>query len=110
VEILALARQRENLTTGGLIEHFSGREEEPALKKLALQDLLTDPEKWESDFVGAQKRLDLETLRQREVDLNAKLDAQGLLALTPEERDEIRRMQPAIRALEAELRSLADND
>jgi DNA primase len=110
VEILALARARENLTTGGLLEHFSGREEEPALKKLALQDLLTDPEKWESDFVGALKRLDLETLRQREHDLNAKLDEKGLLALLPEERDEMRRMQPAIRALESELRSLGGDD
>jgi DNA primase len=109
VEILALARQRENLSTGSLLEHFAGREEEPALKKLALQDLLTDPEKWESDFIGALKRLDLETLRQREQDLNAKLDEKGLLALLPEERDEMRRMQPAIRALESELRSLAED-
>jgi DNA primase len=109
IELLALARQRE-LTTGGLLEAYAGREEEPALRKLALQDLLTDPEQWESEFLGALKRLDLETLRQRAADLTAKLEAQGLLALSAQEREEIRAMQPAIRALEAELRGQSDAD
>jgi DNA primase len=106
VEMLEITRQRANLTTGALLEHFAGRDEAAALQKLALQDLLTDPDKWTSEFVLALKRLDLDTLRQREVELNAKSREGGLLSLTDLEREQIRQMQPAIRALEGELKSL----
>jgi DNA primase len=106
VEMLEITRQRPSLTTGALLEHFAGRDEASALQKLALQDLLTDPDKWTSEFVLALKRLDLDTLRQREVELNAKIHEGGLLSLTDVQREQIRQMQPAIRALEGELRDL----
>jgi DNA primase len=106
VEMLEITRQRPSLTTGALLEHFAGRDEAVALQKLALQDLLTDPDKWTSEFVLALKRLDLDTLRQREVELNAKIHEGGLLSLTDEQREQIRQMQPAIRALEGELKEL----
>jgi DNA primase len=107
MEMLGIARERVNLSTGALLEHFLEREESAALQKLALHDLLTDPEHWSTDFISALKRLDLETLKQREADLNAKLQSSGLLSLSDDERDQIRQMQPSIRALEAELKELA---
>jgi DNA primase len=106
VEMLELTRARANLTTGSLLEHFSAHDEAAALRKLALQDLLTDPEKWTAEFVLALKRLDLDTLRQRDAELQAQVQASGLTSLSETQRTQLRQMQPAIRALEAELRAL----
>jgi DNA primase len=107
VELIGLCRSRPDIRTGAVLEHFAGSEHADALHKLALTEPLAPPERWKSEFLGALKRLDLDTLRQREGELKAKIDAGGLAALTDAEKDEQRAMQPAIRRIEAELRELS---
>lgn len=103
VEMLNLTRQRTNLSTGALLEHFADRDEAAALHKLAVQDLLTEPERWTAEFVLALKQLDLETLRQRDAELQSTIRESGLQSLSETQLDQMRQMQPMIRALEAEL-------
>jgi DNA primase len=107
VELIGLCRSRPDIRTGAVLEHFAGSEHADALHKLALTEPLAPPERWKSEFLGALKRLDLDTLRQRESELKAKIDEGGLSALSEAEKDEQRAMQPAIRRLEAELRELS---
>ncbi len=104
VELIALARQREGITTGALLEHFAEREENIALNKLAMQDLLTEPAQWREEFNGAIARLNLETLRQRRNELYEKQREGGLSALTDDEKNELREIEPSIRRFEAQLR------
>ena len=107
VELIGLVRERPDIGTGAILEFFAEREEGAALQKLAMTDLLASPEKWSSEFAGAIKGLSLDTLRQREADLNAKLTETGLLSLSAEEKDELRSLQPSIRKVEAEIRQLS---
>jgi DNA primase len=107
VELIALARERPGIGTGAVLEHFDGRDEADALHKLALTDLLTPPDQWSHEFLGALKRLDLEALKQREAELKHKIEQDGIAALSESEKDEQRAMQPAIRRIEAELRQMS---
>jgi len=88
-----------------VLEHFAGREEEPALQKLAMSEVLAEPDRWESELWGALKRLDLDSLKQRETDLNQKLIEGGFSALTAEEKDELRGIQPQIRRMEETIKA-----
>jgi DNA primase len=106
VELVALVRERPDIGTAAILEHFAGREEEPALAKLALSELLTGPEHWADEFIGALKGLDMEALRQREAELNARAREMGLSALSADEKNELRGLQPSIRRLEAELKAI----
>ncbi len=108
MEMIAMIRERPGIGTGAVLEHFAEREEGAALEKLVMTDFLTPPERWESEFLGAIKRLDLETHRQREAELRRKQDESGLSSLTAQEKDEQRSLQPAIRQLEQEIRQLSD--
>lgn len=105
LEILGLLQSRPGLTTGAVLEHFAGREEEPALQKLAMSEVLAEPDRWESELWGALKRLDLDSLKQRETDLNQKLIEGGFSALTAEEKDELRGIQPQIRRMEETIKA-----
>ena len=107
IELISLCRARPDIRTGAMLEHFAGREEADALHKLALAELLTPPEQWASEFLGALKRLDLETLQQREAELKAKVNEGGLASLSAAEKDEMRGLQPSIRRIEAELREMS---
>ncbi|MCW5568341.1 MAG: DNA primase [Dokdonella sp.] len=90
VELVKLCRERPNLTTGALLEHFADREEAAALNKLAtLEALASDEAQARADFLGAIAQLDVQTMKQRLDDLDAKRKASGL---TPEELDELRRL------------------
>jgi len=100
IELIALCRARAGITTGAILEHFAGREEEAPLQKLAVTDVLTEPDGWKSELLGALKRLDLDTLKQRRDDLNEKQKEVGLSGLTPEEKNELRGIEPSIRELE----------
>ena len=106
VELVALVRERPDIGTAALIEHFDGREEGASLQKLALTELLTGPEHWADEFIGALKGLDMEALRQREAELNARAREIGMSALSADEKNELRSLQPSIRRLEAELKAI----
>ena len=85
------------------------REEGASLSKLALSELLTGPEHWADEFMGALKGLDMEALRQREAELNARAREIGMSALSADEKNELRSLQPSIRRLEAELKAIGSD-
>ncbi len=101
-ELIALVRERPDIGTGAILEHFADREEGASLSKLALGEVLASPEHWQEEFLGALKGLDVETLKQREMELKLRLQESGL---SSEEKSELRSLQPAIRQLETELRA-----
>ena len=109
VELVSLVRERPDIGTGALLEHFAGREEESSLSKLALAELLTGPEHWADEFAGALKALDMEALRQREAELNERAREVGMSALSADEKTELRSLQPSIRRLEAELKAIGSD-
>ena len=106
VEMVALVRDRPDIGTGAILEHFADREEAASLNKLALAELLTGPEQWPDEFLGALKCLDIDALRQREAELNERAREVGMSALTAEEKNELRSLQPSIRRLDAELKAI----
>jgi DNA primase len=105
LELIELVRARPDIVTGALLEHFADREEYDALSRLALQDVLARPENWRDEFLGALKALDVETLKQREAELNARMIEAGSSSLSAAEKAELRSIQPSIRRIEAEVRA-----
>ena len=81
-ELVALVRERPDIRTGGLLEHFAARDEAAALQKLAMQEIPGDPSTWGAEFLDAMAQLERQTLQQRIDELQAKRAESGL-----EERD-----------------------
>jgi DNA primase len=78
VELIALCRDRPDITTGSLLEHFAEREEARALQKLAVMDFPGGAEEARIEFVDALRQLEKQTVQQRIDDLMAKQSAGGL--------------------------------
>ncbi len=78
VELIALVRERPEITTGALLEHFAGRDEAVALQKLAVQILPGDPAVWQREWLDALAQLNQQTLRQRLGELQALQAEAGL--------------------------------
>lgn len=77
-ELVLLVRERPEITTGALLEHFAGREEQAALHKLALLDLPGADADLHTEFIDAIAQLDRQVLQQRIEELQqryAELDA-----------------------------------
>jgi DNA primase len=72
VELIALCRDRPEITTGALVEHFADREEAPALQKLAVMDFPGGEDEARAEFLGALRQLELQTQLQRREELQAK--------------------------------------
>jgi DNA primase len=89
VELIAIARARPGISTGAVLEHFSGREEEAALQKLALAELPGDGGAWSEEFLDTLQQLDRQTRQQRIDELNEKLKAGSL---SPHESVELREL------------------
>jgi DNA primase len=77
-ELVALVRERPDITVGALLEHFEGREEAAALQKLASQTLPGEEAKWHEEFLDAMAQLERQTLQQRIDELQAKHGEIGL--------------------------------
>jgi DNA primase len=77
-ELIALVRERPDITTGALLEHYAEREEAAALQKLASQDLPGEADKWRDEFLDAMAQLEKQTLQQRIDELQAKQRDAGL--------------------------------
>ena len=71
VELVALVRERPDIRTGGVLEHFGDREEAAALQKLATQTLPGDEATWQREFLDAMVQLEDQTVQQRIDELNA---------------------------------------
>ncbi|HJT98048.1 MAG TPA: DNA primase, partial [Rhodanobacteraceae bacterium] len=78
VELIALCRDRPDITTGSLLEHFAEREEARALQKLAVMDFPGGADEARIEFVDALRQLEKQTTQQRIDDLMAKQNAGGL--------------------------------
>ncbi|HEV2607648.1 MAG TPA: DNA primase [Xanthomonadaceae bacterium] len=89
VELIALLRERPQLTTGALLEHMAEREESAALQKLALQSLPGDSAMWRNEWRDVLGQLDQQTLQQRVEELKARQSEAGL---SDEEKDELREL------------------
>lgn len=77
-ELLDIAHQRPDITTGVLLEHFAEREELVALQKLAMQDLPGDEETWRTELVDAVHQMEKQLLQQRIDELQDKQRSIGL--------------------------------
>jgi DNA primase len=69
-ELVALVRERPDIRTGGVLEHFGDREEAAALHKLATQTLPGEGE-WEREFLDVMVQLEDQTAQQRIDELKA---------------------------------------
>ncbi|HKE46933.1 MAG TPA: DNA primase [Rhodanobacteraceae bacterium] len=78
VELIALCRDRPDITTGSLIEHFAERDEARALQKLAVMDFPGGTEEARLEFLDALRQLERQTVQQRIDDLLVKQGAAGL--------------------------------
>ena len=77
-ELLTLVEQRPDISTGALLEHFEGREEQESLHKLAAQTLPGDEAMWTQELHDAVAQLEKQLLMQRLDELQAKQRQQGL--------------------------------
>ncbi|MGQ4582891.1 DNA primase [Lysobacter sp. F60174L2] len=97
VDLLQLIYQRPDISTGSLIEHFSGRPEHEALQKLASQSLPGDEAKWRDELLDAIAQLDRQMLMQRIDELQAIVHEGGFAALSTQEKAELRELQDSAR-------------
>lgn len=78
LELLSLVEQRPDISTGALLEHFDGREEQASLHTLAAQSMAGDETLWTEELHDAVGQLEKQLLFQRIEDLNAKQRQHGL--------------------------------
>lgn len=78
LELLGLVEQRPDISTGALLEHFDGREEQASLHTLAAQTMPGDEAMWAQELHDAIAQLEKQLLQQRVEELLAKQRAQGL--------------------------------
>ncbi len=78
LELLDLVQQRPDISTGALLQHFDGREEQAALHRLAALDLPGDEASWAQELHDAITQLEKQLLQQRLDELQAKQRQQGL--------------------------------
>ena len=78
LELLELVQQRPDISTGALLQHFDGREEQAALHKLAAVALPGDEASWTQELHDAIVQLEKQLLQQRLDELQAKQRQQGL--------------------------------
>jgi DNA primase len=77
-ELVLLVRERPDLTTGALLEHFEGRDELPSLQKLAVLDLPGEEKDLRAEFIDAIGQLDKQVQQQRIEELQ-QLQREGIL-------------------------------
>lgn len=86
-ELVTLVRERPDIRTGGVLEHFGERDEAAALHKLATQSMPGDEQIWQAEFVDVMEQLEKQTVQQRIAELQAK-GREG--ALDERDKDELR--------------------
>jgi DNA primase len=92
VELIALCRERPEISSAGLIEHFAERDEARALQKLSVMEFPGGEDAWRAEFLDALAQLDRQTHQQRLDDL---LKKQADSAIDDTEKDELRRLLTA---------------
>ncbi|MCL7715515.1 DNA primase [Stenotrophomonas mori] len=97
LELLELVRQRPDIATGTLLQHFDGREEQAALHRLAAVALPGDEASWTQELHDAIVQLEKQLLQQRLDELQAKQRQQGLDETDKYELRELLRARAAMR-------------
>ncbi|MEO6263560.1 MAG: DNA primase [Luteimonas sp.] len=93
-ELIVLVRERPDISTGALLQHFVEREEAAALQKLATQSLPGEETAWRDEFLDCMAQLDAQAVQQRVDDLNARIREAGTMSvLSPSEKAELRELQ-----------------
>ncbi|MBS0383186.1 MAG: DNA primase [Proteobacteria bacterium] len=87
VELLDFLKARPGINTALLLEHFAGRDESPALQKLAITEFPGEPEALRKEFMDALRKLGEQTVQQR---LDALIRKQAEGALDETEKNELR--------------------
>ena len=80
-------RERPDIRTGGVLEHFGEREEAAALHKLATQSMPGDDVAWQTEFLDTMAQLEKQMVQQRIDELQEKQRASGL---DDRDKDELR--------------------
>ena len=93
-ELVLLVRERPDLTTGALLEHFEGRDELPSLQKLAVLDLPGEEKDLRAEFTDAIGQLDKQVQQQRIEELQ-QLQREGILG--DADKQELRELLQAMR-------------
>ncbi len=96
LELLELLRERPHLSTGALLEHWRGREEERHLATLAAQELLIKDQEevtLEAEFLDALKQLRSQYRERRLEELT-----EHLATLTPAQKDELKQLYSELHA------------
>jgi DNA primase len=88
-ELIVLCRERAEISTAAILEHWSEREEARALQKLAVMEFPGNEDDLRAEFLDALAQLDRQTSQQRLDDLLKKKDD---TAIDPTEKDELRRL------------------
>ena len=88
-ELIALCRERAEISTAAILEHWNDREEARALQKLAVMEFPGTEDDLRAEFLDALAQLDRQTNQQRLDDLLKKKD---LSPLDAGEKDELRRL------------------
>ncbi|MCD7097774.1 DNA primase [Stenotrophomonas sp. MMGLT7] len=96
VELIELVRQRPDISTGALLEHFAEREEQAALHKLAALELPGDETIWTAELQDAAIQLERQLLQQRLEELQAKQRERGLDEMDKYELRELLRARAAM--------------
>jgi len=73
VELIALCRERTEISTAGILEAFAERDELKPLQKLAVMEFPGGEDEWKAEFLDALAQLDRQTRQQRLDDLQARL-------------------------------------
>ena len=73
MELIALCRDRTEISTAGILEHFAEREELKSLQKLAVMEFPGGEDEWKSEFLDALAQLDRQTRQQRLDELHTRM-------------------------------------
>ena len=92
-ELVLLVRERPEISTGALLEHFEGREEAGALQKLAMLERPGEAADLRDEFLDAITQLDVQVLQQRVEELQQQ---QRNGELDDAEKQEMRELMPLV--------------
>lgn len=89
IELLELIRARPGIRPGPLLDHFAGREEEAALRRLSVAEFLIHDKAARAEFEGALAQLARQSQAERR---EALLEIQRTRPLNDAEKDELREL------------------
>jgi DNA primase len=98
MELISLCRERPEISTATIVEHYAEREEGRALQKLALMEFPGGEDGWRAEFFDALKQLDRQTHIQRRGELDTRVREGGIGNLSAEEKDELRGLKMTLAA------------